>query len=89
MKNIPKKKELEVSCKKSIKKNTCFIKKGVFTFLCCILFLQNNVAQTTPSGFETIFYEGFDYNTGETLQNQNGGTGFTANWGRVSIKQGI
>lgn len=36
--------------------------------------------QTTPSGFETVFYEGFDYPTGQDLYYQSGGNGFTSIW---------
>ena len=37
-------------------------------------------SQTTPSGFQTIFYEGFDYTAGQDLYYQSGGNGFTSNW---------
>jgi hypothetical protein len=31
-------------------------------------------------GFETVFYEGFDYPAGQDLYYQSGGNGFTSNW---------
>lgn len=37
-------------------------------------------AQTIPSGFNLIAYEGFNYASGSSLLNANGGTGWTNPW---------
>ena len=49
-------------------------------FIYIALFPKLVYSQTTPSGFQTIFYEGFDYTAGEDLYYQSGGNGFTSNW---------
>lgn len=43
---------------------------------------QHQNAQTVPTGFESVFYEGFDYSSGSDLRTQTGGTGFTSGWGQ-------
>jgi hypothetical protein len=40
----------------------------------------SSYAQSLPSGFETVAYEGFVYNDGQDLINVGGGTGWTTNW---------
>jgi len=49
-----------------------------------LIFFAFNIlaSQTTPTGFQTIAYEGFDYTAGQDLYYQSGGTGFTSNWQR-------
>ena len=49
-------------------------------FIYIALFPKLVYSQTTPSGFQTIFYEGFDYPAGQDLYYQSGGNGFTSNW---------
>ncbi len=46
-----------------------------------IFFTVEAYGQVTPLGFETVFYEGFNYPAGQDLYYQSGGTGFTSNWG--------
>jgi hypothetical protein len=40
----------------------------------------SSYAQSLPSGFETVAYEGFDYTANTTLNGKNGGSGFTGAW---------
>ena len=49
-----------------------------------LIFFAFNIlaSQTTPTGFQTVAYEGFDYSAGQDLYYQSGGTGFTSNWQR-------
>ena len=49
-------------------------------FIYIALFPKLVYSQTLPSGFQTIFYEGFDYTAGQDLYYQSGGNGFTSNW---------
>jgi len=55
-----------------------FFIKILFIHITFFSILANG--QTTPSGFQTIFYEGFDYPAGQDLYFQSGGNGFTSNW---------
>lgn len=62
-------------------KNTFLIfsfKKIIYLGL--IIFAVEAHGQVTPLGFETVFYEGFNYPAGQDLYYQSGGTGFTSNW---------
>lgn len=49
-------------------------------YLGLIFFTVDDYGQVTPLGFETVFYEGFDYPAGEDLYYQSGGNGFISTW---------
>ncbi len=50
---------------------------GIILFL--VFFVQTMFAQT-PAGFNLVAYEGFDYTSGTSLLNANGGSGWITNW---------
>jgi len=54
------------------------MKKKLLLFL--TLLSLNTIAQSLPSGFETVAYEGFVYTNGQDLIDVGGGTGWTSNW---------
>src|SRR6056297_329250 len=37
-------------------------------------------AQTAPTGFQLVAYEGFDYTANTSIRNNGGGSGWAANW---------
>jgi hypothetical protein len=49
----------------------------------------SSYAQSLPSGFETVAYEGFDYTNGQDLINVGGGTGWTSNWQQFYLRKHI
>lgn len=49
-------------------------------FLCLFLLTFYLKAQTTPAGFNLVAYEGFNYSSGSSLLNANGGSGWSTNW---------
>jgi len=53
--------------------------KFKITLLLLSICLTSN-AQSLPSGFETVAYEGFVYTNGQDLIDVGGGTGWTSNW---------
>ena len=60
-----------------------YLSRSLFNFFLLSIFITNILsAQNTPSGFELVAYEGFDYTANTTLLNTdaNGGTGWTSDW---------
>lgn len=58
--------------------NKCLIK---FYFLCIIVLTFFDFANAqTPSGFNLVAYEGFNYTAGSSLLNANGGSGWSGSW---------
>ena len=49
------------------------------TLIFFLIIVFNGNAQT-PAGFDLIAYEGFNYTSGTSLLNTNGGAGWTSNW---------
>ncbi len=63
------------------------MKKKLLIFL--TLLSLNTIAQSLPTGFETVAYEGFDYTNGQDLINVGGGTGWTSNWQQFYLNKYI
>lgn len=56
-----------------------------FSFF-CIVFLAivfSGNAQTIPSGFNLVAYDGFNYTSGSSLLDANGGSGWSSSWGQA------
>lgn len=51
-----------------------------FVFIVC-----NSNAQTIPSGFNLVAYEGFNYTSGSSLLNANGGSGWSTSWEKTYL----
>jgi hypothetical protein len=69
-----------------------FLSRDLFSFLLLSILITNTVnAQNTPSGFELVAYEGFDYtaNTELISANGNGGTGWTTDWLDAYCNSGV
>jgi len=69
-----------------------YLSRSLFNFLLLSIFITNTLsAQNTPSGFELVAYEGFDYTANTTLLNTdaNGGTGWTTDWLDANCNSGV
>jgi hypothetical protein len=58
------------------------LSKHLFKIIFSLIFLLTVVSVTaqTPSGFNLVAYEGFDYTSGTSLLNANGGAGWSSSW---------
>lgn len=56
------------------------LKRHPFLSMIFLVIVFSGNAQTIPSNFNLIAYEGFNYTSGSSLVNVNGGTGWTNPW---------
>src|SRR5690606_32508053 len=55
-------------------------RKRCFLYMVFVGIIISGNAQTIPSGFNLIAYEGFDYPNDTDIANQSGGSGWSGNW---------
>lgn len=60
------------------------LSKHLFKIIFSLIFLLTVVSVTaqTPSSFNLVAYEGFDYSSGTSLLNANGGSGWSGAWSK-------
>ncbi|MEZ7498527.1 fibrinogen-like YCDxxxxGGGW domain-containing protein [Flavobacterium sp. Arc3] len=55
------------------------------SYLCFVFIVFNSNAQSIPSGFNLVAYEGFNYTSGSSLLNANGGSGWSTSWEKTYL----